>query len=172
MHPGAYRAMKRFVKAYMQRDRMYRILDVGSQDLLEPGTAYEFAYRNLFKGWFYEGLDVVEGKNVDIVSKDPYHYPIEDNMYDVVISSQVMEHVPDLHAFIKECARVLKPGGLMCMVVPYKWRLHAVPVDCWRVFPDGMSFLMRDVAGLEVLEVYRARTDTIGVARKHNGSFQ
>ncbi|WP_280152746.1 methyltransferase domain-containing protein [Piscinibacter sp. XHJ-5] len=38
--------------------------------------------------------------------------------YDVVTSFQVLEHVPDPHAFISDCLRVLKPGGMLIYGVP------------------------------------------------------
>ncbi|KAB1501325.1 methyltransferase domain-containing protein [Corynebacterium sp. 320] len=39
--------------------------------------------------------------------------PFEDNSFDVVFASQVLHHVPDPVAALRECARVLAPGGLI-----------------------------------------------------------
>ncbi len=46
--------------------------------------------------------------------------PFPDNTFDVVYHSQVLEHIPkeQAPAFIKECFRVLKPGGIIRVVVP------------------------------------------------------
>jgi len=38
--------------------------------------------------------------------------------YDVVHSNHVLEHIPDPVAFMKDVARVLKPGGIACIEVP------------------------------------------------------
>lgn len=66
--------------------------------------------------------------NVDMVSKDPdvqaanliQGIPFEDNRFDVVYHSQVLEHIPRGEAlkFIAECRRVLRPGGVLRVVVP------------------------------------------------------
>lgn len=43
-----------------------------------------------------------------------------DNSIDVIISSDVLEHVPDLHAAFKETLRILKPGGVHVFTVPFR----------------------------------------------------
>jgi len=44
--------------------------------------------------------------------------PFEDNTFDYVISSDVIEHTPDPLAAVKELIRVLKPEGKICITVP------------------------------------------------------
>jgi predicted SAM-dependent methyltransferase len=66
--------------------------------------------------------------NIDMVSDSPYviqhnllnGLPFEDEKFDVVYHSQVLEHFPKNKAFdfIKECYRVLKPNGIIRIVVP------------------------------------------------------
>jgi predicted SAM-dependent methyltransferase len=66
--------------------------------------------------------------NVDFVSNDPNvvnhnllkGIPFPENSFDVVYHSQVLEHFEkdDAVKFIKECFRVLKPGGIIRIVVP------------------------------------------------------
>lgn len=66
--------------------------------------------------------------NMDMVSSSPYvisynilkGVPYPDNQFDVVYHAQVLEHIPKekAPAFIKECFRVLKPGGIIRIVVP------------------------------------------------------
>jgi predicted SAM-dependent methyltransferase len=69
-----------------------------------------------------------EWVNVDMVSYSPQvkvvdltkGIPFPDNSFEVVYHSQVLEHIPKEKAadFIKECYRVLKPNGIMRIVVP------------------------------------------------------
>lgn len=40
-----------------------------------------------------------------------------------------------------EISRVLKPGGLACIIVPSGGPEHRYPLDCWRFYPDGMRAL-------------------------------
>lgn len=66
--------------------------------------------------------------NVDFHSSNPSvmeldlrkHLPFEDNFFDIVYSSHVLEHLPRSIAssFVGECFRVLKEGGIIRIVVP------------------------------------------------------
>lgn len=66
--------------------------------------------------------------NIDMISDSKYviavnllkGIPYPDNQFDVVYHSQVLEHIPkeDAPTFIKECFRVLKPGGIIRIVLP------------------------------------------------------
>jgi len=66
--------------------------------------------------------------NIDMTSNSPYvksynllkGIPFSDDKFDVIYHSQVLEHFPRENApdFIRECFRVLKPGGIMRVVVP------------------------------------------------------
>jgi len=49
--------------------------------------------------------------------------------------------------------------------MPAEWPYHAHPIDCWRVYAEGMRGLL-ECAHLEVLDCFTAGTDTVGVGRK------
>lgn len=160
MHKHSYDLMKEWAQKYKFIDK--QILDVGSLDI-------NGSYRDIFQN--YTGLDIVAGKNVDIVAENPYKYPLPDNSYEVVISGQTLEHVEDTHKFIKELARVAKE--MVCIIVPANGiPEHRHPVDCWRVWPDGLKFLFEKVAGLKTIDCQaifnpqNGQTDTIGLAQK------
>jgi SAM-dependent methyltransferase len=93
-------------------------------------------------------MDVESGDNVDCVLEDPKHWPFPDASFDAVISGQCFEHVEDLHAPFREMGRVLRYGGLACVIAPWCWSIHRYPRDCWRILPDGMQFLLEKHAGL------------------------
>lgn len=46
-------------------------------------------------------------------------YPFQDSEFDTVVSRHVIEHVPDVMAFIAELYRVTKPGGTIELVTPH-----------------------------------------------------
>ena len=82
MHESSINRMKWFIKTYLQDNREYNILDVGSYNV-------NGSYKHLFndKCCFYTGLDMEAGPNVDIVPKQTYKWrEIENDKYDVVIS--------------------------------------------------------------------------------------
>lgn len=147
MHDTSFAAMVKFVNRFLLRRTYLSILDVGSMDI--NGT-----YRALFKrpGWTYEGCDMEAGPNVDIVLEKPYDWTtIAPERYDVVVSGQSFEHIEYIWITISEIARVLKPGGLACIIAPSSGPEHKFPFDCWRIYPDGFRTLAK-YAGLAEVE--------------------
>jgi len=140
--------MQWIVKNYLEplagRGRRLTVLDVGSAKV----DGQPKCYRELFdpKKFDYTGLDMVAGENVDIVAKNPYHFDmIADNSFDIVVSGQAFEHTEFFWITTEEIARVLKPEGYFCMVVPHRWQRHCCPVDCWRFDENGMAAIARYV---------------------------
>lgn len=168
MHYNAMYTCRWFVKRYLDPNKELNVLDVGSIDTDRPERDLTFKrYFRKIPKWKYTGLDIVPGRNVDVVTKAPYAYQFPDNTFDVVISGNTLEHVPDMYQWVRELARLSR--GLVFIQVPSVRPEHKHPVDCWRVYPDGMRFLLGEVAGLEVLEVFLAgslKEDTVGVGRK------
>lgn len=140
MHPAAMTAMSGMIQRYTGENAS--VIDVGSLDV--NGN-----YRGLIesRGWSYVGLDLQEGNNVDIVAESPYNYPIRDNTFDIVISGSTMEHVSYIWKWVPELVRILRPGGLLCIVTHWSFPLHRYPKDYWRIMPDGMELLF-DETGL------------------------
>jgi len=112
------------------------VLDVGSMDV---NGSYRGSVEK--RGWAYTGLDISKGPNVDVISVDPYGFPVDNNMYDLVMSGSTMEHVEDIWLWVPELVRVLKPNGYLVILTHTSWEYHPHPVDCWRIMPDGMRFL-------------------------------
>ncbi len=57
------------------------------------------------------------------IATDPYRIPFDDEMFDLVFSHTVLEHVMDYDATLAEIARVLKPGGISVHLFPASWKL-------------------------------------------------
>jgi SAM-dependent methyltransferase len=166
--------MQEFVSTYLAgMDRAaLEIIDLGAHSVDDSST-----YRALFDvpGWCYRGLDVVAGANVDIAVADPYAWKeLADASIDVVISGQTLEHVEFPWLTVAEIARILRPGGVACLIAPASGPEHRYPVDCWRIYPDGMKALARH-AGLRDVEVFtdwnQSRwKDTFAVMQKPHGA--
>lgn len=56
-----------------------------------------------------------------------HHLPFPDGAFDVVIASEILEHIPDDEAAIAEAVRVLRPGGRLAVTVPRWWPERV----CW-----------------------------------------
>lgn len=151
VHPSSFDKMSGFVEKYLQprRNEPLLILDLGSQDI-------NGSYRTLLEHapWRYVGVDMAPGNNVDVVLRDPYYWrEIAPASADVIVSGQTFEHTEFFWLSMREMARALKVGGLLCVIAPSAGDEHRYPLDCWRVYPDGLRAVAR-YAGLETIEAW------------------
>jgi SAM-dependent methyltransferase len=88
---------------------------------------------------------------IDIVS-DITSVPQPDASFDVVLCTEVLEHVPEPLAVLRGIARVLKPGGRLYLAAPQSWHQHQKPYDFFRYTSFGLRHLLAR-SGLEVVEL-------------------
>lgn len=106
MHPEA-QAFTVFVKQiFFDYFINKRVLDVGSGDI---NGNNQF----LFENCEYNGNDVVNAKNVTIVSKTK-DLPFADESFDTIISTECFEHDPEYKDSFIKIYNLLKPDGLFC----------------------------------------------------------
>ena len=76
--------------------------------------------------------------------------PFKDNSVDRVASNSLFEHVAYPHEIIRESYRILRPGGMMYVNVPFVFTQHGCPHDYLRYVPEYFQHVCRDV-GFEVV---------------------
>jgi len=168
MHPSAYSAVEKFAFDYRSEVSGKSVADIGAYNV-------NGCLRPVFDklGCKYVGIDAAAGPNVDLVVPTEPPWPsVPDASFDAVVSVSTLEHTRRPWLVVKEMSRILKPSGLACIVAPYAWGYHAYPIDCWRIFPDGMQTIVED-AGFSVVQMYMVPGggkapvgDTVCVARK------
>jgi ubiquinone/menaquinone biosynthesis C-methylase UbiE len=77
--------------------------------------------------------------------------PFNNNTFDTLLSTQMLEHVSDPKKVIQEMGRVLKPGGIMILSAPMTWPLHEEPYDFFRYTLHGLRHLLQK-ANFEILD--------------------
>jgi SAM-dependent methyltransferase len=90
-------------------------------------------------------------QRVDI-SATAYAIPVEGESFDSALCSAVLEHLEEPEQAIRECFRVLKPGGHAIYTVPLFWHLHEEPRDFFRYTKYGLKHLFLK-AGFEIVEL-------------------
>lgn len=79
---------------------------------------------------------IVSDNNHTPVTGDSFFLPFKTASFDIVVSSEVIEHVVDPTAFITELFRVVKPGGKLIITTPYKEKLqYSLCIHCNKKTP-------------------------------------
>src|SRR5690242_15319355 len=76
----------------------------------------------------WDTLDIVNSPSLTYPNSELYRFPIPNDFYDVVLSGQVIEHVARIWRWMRELARVAKPGGIVLTINPVSWPYHEHPV--------------------------------------------
>ena len=142
--------------ALMNRYDLVRRIDVvfdellGDTDLrgalvLDAGCGTgEFSTAALARGARVVGVDIgpkllarTRSKGVEhVVAADVARLPFADGTFDVVLSSECIEHTPSPHASVVELTRVLRPGGRLALTCPNRtWYWSCVVANRLRLRP-------------------------------------
>ncbi|HZH27689.1 MAG TPA: methyltransferase domain-containing protein [Azospirillaceae bacterium] len=90
--------------------RRYAVLHTAPEPCLEPA----------FRAWHGRGYISLDRFDPQAdVQADLTDLPFADHRFDVIVSSHVLEHVPDDRAAMAQLARVLKPSGWAVLMFPY-----------------------------------------------------
>src|SRR5262245_519699 len=103
-------------------------------------------YRSLVAHFpHYIGLDAPghpdSGDSPDVLA-DAGELPFRSASADLVLCTEVIEHVTDPVRLLFEAHRVLKPGGSLILSAPFTWHLHDEPHDYWRFTEFGLRLLV------------------------------
>ena len=139
------RHLKTFLESTL-RDRVRRgarVADVGCGE--QP-------LRSLIEelGGSYTGIDIAQNSvgNVDVVA-DIESIPLPAESFDLLLCSEVLEHVSNTTAAFAELARLCKTGGSIVLTTPFTYPLHEEPQDFVRLTPYQVRRCARS-SGLEV----------------------
>ena len=89
--------------------------------------------------------------NVDLFGT-AYAIPAADASFDCAMCTAVLEHLEEPEQAVRECFRVLRPGGVAVYSVPFIWHLHEEPRDFYRFTKYGLTHVFTK-AGFEVVEL-------------------
>ena len=86
------------------------------------------------------------------IAADSFNLPFNDNSFDCVIASEIIEHVYDPVGFIKELFRVVKKGGGLVITTPYKEKIiYYLCIHCNQKTPANAHINSFDEKKLESL---------------------
>ncbi|MCS7231652.1 MAG: class I SAM-dependent methyltransferase [Elusimicrobiota bacterium] len=125
-----------------------KVLDVGGKKINKRGNFVP--PENKVEVWHYLNID--SSTNPDFCCSAE-HIPVEDGYYDIVIITEVLEHLENPDIVLKECYRVLKKNGKIVVTIPFLYPLHKDPYDYQRWLPDKINkeFLSVGFKNIEIL---------------------
>ncbi len=135
--------LDRFIAAHASP---LRTLDIGAQN---GPYASHFPRR--------VALDIQRGIGVQVIG-DAQALGIRDASFDVVLCTEVLEHLPEPQRAIDEMYRVLVPGGQLLLTTRFLFPIHDAPHDYFRFTKYGLRHLLRRFDITELQE----ETDAVG----------
>lgn len=130
---------ERFPKFFVDK----RVLEIGSRNI-------NGSVRTLFEECEYTGIDAVDGKGVDIVAFG-HEYEADPESFNVVCSTETLEHDPHAKETVVHMMELLRPGGLIFITCATENRPeHGTRRTGKRYGPDADHY--RNVSAGELLE--------------------
>jgi len=113
-------------------------------------------------------VDFLPYELVDVVTDLNQKLPFRDSAFDIVLLSNVLEHIPNVDFLLRECFRILKTDGLILGTIPFLMRIHQKPYDFNRFTHYKLEKLLRET-GFKNREVKNLATslDVYDTMQRH-----
>lgn len=116
---SAKNTINKMLKLITRNNRPLKVLDLG--------CGYK-PFQSLFPNDQYIGVDMSLNSYADVIA-DNHNLPFKDNIFDVIIITEVLEHCDDEYKVINELKRVAKNQALVYLTLPFIFPLHGIPYD-------------------------------------------
>ena len=123
-------------------------LEVGSKDY---GNTQNVRSLLKNKSEKYTGVDIIDGKNVDVILDLSTDFNIIDQKlngmrFGTIFCFSVLEHCAQPFALADNLTRLLKDKGTILISAPFAWKYHAYPSDYWRFTHSGIMKLFPNIS--------------------------
>lgn len=155
-----WRAARKVASKRGERDRLFEhmLAECSARKCLQISVKDEIG-RKFGPNW--TSVDKYDNRaNIDR-HDDIEDLKFPDASFDAAVCWSVLEHVPHPHRAIAELRRILKPGGLIWVQLPFLFPYHESPNDYWRVTPDGLRIWMADFEEIRCACDYWAGTKLV-----------
>ncbi len=129
----------------LQRQSSLYFVDIDNALVLDIGSGnadYQLPESNRFVRIDYPETGRHYRNRPDIHA-DARMLPFKTASVDRVLLLEVLEHIPDTAPVMEEIQRVLKPGGVLYISVPFIYPAHDLPHDYFRFSVEGLQYLLQ-----------------------------
>jgi SAM-dependent methyltransferase len=133
-----FRLSKNLRKISLTRALQYEILDIYhlNGDVLDFGGGEKSLYRDRLLCDSYTSVNIDSSILPTWIVNVGSEIPCDREIFDTVLSLNTLEHMYDPVFGLRECYRVLKPGGDLLLSVPFLYPVHGHPDDFFRPTPS------------------------------------
>jgi len=131
-------SLSRILKYYAMSSLTLKgnIIDLGSgseEPSYEKYLNYKYPHKKIYADLFKSGPNIVK---IDLEKKFDY---LISNQFDFILCHSVLEHIYEYKNALRECYRILKPGGAMIGSVPFLFPFHPCPNDYYRFTHQALT---------------------------------
>lgn len=102
-------------------------------------------------GFTFVSFDLDDKRNPDIIG-DICFYDFKEMRFDVIVISEVLEHVPYPHLAMRNIHQTLNKEGRLILTVPFIFPIHDRPYDYYRYTRYGLEFLLKEFREVRINE--------------------
>ena len=139
-----------FYNRYYLEDIFSKIETKDGSTILDLGSGAS-PYQNIYSKYFSKRMTAdmeIRNKKLDVIANSEY-LPFKNGSFDVVLFSEVIEHVPNHILAVSEISRILNAKGYLVITWPFIYQMHELPHDYRRITEYGMKQILEN-AGFEI----------------------
>jgi len=133
-----------FLKKHVRHD------DIKGKSIIEVGSLeVNYSVRSIFEFYspaVYKGVDIVHGAGVDqICNAEDLLTNFGSEAFDILVSTEVLEHIKDWRIVISNFKNIIKPGGILFISTrSHGFDYHGYPYDFWRYQQEDMRVIFSE----------------------------
>ena len=123
--------------------------------VIEVGAGTKaLAHKRLFNKAYFIATDIEKYDGIDDVVDITSPRSLASDFFDLIICTNVLEHIPDPHRAVNEMHRALKRGGELFLVTPFLFPIHDPPHDFYRYTEYALIEMLKEFSRVSIQKIH------------------